>query len=176
MSGNWNEIERARQERVVIVDDNNVEVGVAPRHEMRSKRLLHRATFILVFDSKGRLLVQKRTETKDLYPGFYDLAAGGVVVEGESYDASAVRELAEELGIRGVPLEAHFDFYFEDSGNRCFGRLYSCICEGPFELQPEEVVSAEFRPLDRILGGRIKPVTPDTLDALERYLAQRHRS
>ncbi len=173
MSGSENEIERARRERVVIVDDHNVEVGAAPRHEMRSKRLPHRATFILVFDSKGRLLVQKRTETKDLYPGFYDLAAGGVVVEGESYDASAEREAAEELGIQGVPLTAHFDFYFEDSGNRCFGRVYSCTCEGPFRLQPEEVVSVEFRPLDEILGGRIEPVTPDTLDALKRYLIQR---
>ena len=175
MSSSQDEIERARQERVVIVDQHNVEVGAAPRHEMRTKGLPHRATFILVFDSKGRLLVQKRTVTKDLYPGFFDLAAGGVVVEGESYDASAEREAAEELGIRGVPLKAHFDFYFEDSGSRCFGRVYSCFCEGPFKLQPEEVVSAEFRPLDEILGGRIEPVTPDTLVALERYLARRGR-
>ena len=169
--GGGDEIERARQERVVIVDDHNVVVGAAPRHEMRSKHLPHRATFILVFDSRGRLLVQKRTETKDIYPGYYDLAAGGVVVEGESYELSAEREAAEELGIQGVPLESRFDFYFEDSGNRCYGRVYSCVCEGPFRLQPEEVVSAEFRELEDILDGRIAPVTPDTLDALKRYLA-----
>jgi 8-oxo-dGTP pyrophosphatase MutT (NUDIX family) len=165
------EIARARRERVVIVDDRNRVVGAAPREEMRRRRLPHRATFILVFDSRGRLLVQKRTATKDIYPGYHDLAAGGVVVEGESYDESAVRELAEELGIRGLPLMPRFDFHFEDSGNRCFGRVYSCICEGPFRLQPEEVVSAEFRPLGEILAGQIEPVTPDTLDALRRFLA-----
>lgn len=172
MSGGEEEIERARQERVVIVDEHNVVVGAAPRHEMRSKRLPHRATFILVFDSRDRLLVQKRTETKDLYPGYYDLAAGGVVVAGESYDDSARREAEEELGIRGVPLKAQFDFYFEDPGNRCFGRVYSCTCEGPFQLQPEEVVSVEFRALEDVLDGRIEPVTPDTQDALRRYLAR----
>lgn len=167
------ELERARQERVVIVDERNQAVGAAPRHEMRSKRLPHRATFILVFDQSGRLLVQKRTRTKDLYPGYYDLAAGGVVVEGESYDDSAEREAAEELGIRSVPLEPQFDFYFEDPGNRCFGRVFSCTCEGPFRLQAEEVVSVEFRTIEDVLQGRIAPVTPDTLEALKRFLARR---
>lgn len=164
------EIERARNERVIIVDDDNAVVGAAPRHEMRAKRLPHRATFILVFDSKGRILVQKRTDTKDVYPGYYDLAAGGVVTEGERYDESAVREAAEELGIHGVPLESRFDFYFEDAGNRCFGRVYSCVCDGPFKLQPEEVVSVEFAEPSNVLDGRIAPLTPDTLEALRRYL------
>ena len=172
MSGDEAEIERARQERVVIVDDENREVGAVPRHEMRSRRLPHRATFILVFDRQGRLLVQKRTKTKDLYPGYYDLAAGGVVVAGESYDESARREAAEELGIRGVPLELKFDFYFEDPGNRCFGRVYSCISEGPFQLQPEEVVSVAFEQVEDVLAGAVSPVTPDTLEALRRYLDQ----
>ncbi len=170
MSGPVDEIERARNERVIIVDDDNAVVGAAPRHEMRAKRLPHRATFILVFDSKGRILVQKRTDTKDVYPGYYDLAAGGVVTEGESYDESAIREAAEELGIHGVPLESRFDFYFEDPGNRCFGRVYSCVCDGPFTLQPEEVVSVDFAGLSDVLDGRIEPLTPDTLEALRRYL------
>lgn len=173
MGGFENEINRARNERVVIVDNNNAVVGSAPRHEMRTKRLPHRATFILVFDSNGRILVQKRTLTKDLYPGYFDLAAGGVVVEGESYDTSAQREVEEELGIRGVPLEPQFDFYFEDSGNRCFGRVYSCICDGPFRLQPEEVASVEFRRLEEILEPALEPVTPDSLEALKRYLTGR---
>lgn len=164
-------VARARRERVVIVDDRNQVVGAAPREKMRRKRLPHRATFILVFDSLNRLLVQQRTATKDIYPGYYDLAAGGVVVEGESYEESAARELEEELGIRGLPLNPRFDFLFEDSGNRCFGRVYSCICDGPFRLQAEEVVSAEFRPLEEILDGQVEPVTPDTLEALRRFLA-----
>ncbi len=170
MSGFENEIERARNERVVIVDDDNMVVGSAPRHEMRTKRLPHRATFILVFDSNGRILVQKRTSTKDVYPGYYDLAAGGVVTDGESYDESALREAAEELGIRGVPLEHQLDFYYEDPGNRCFGRVYSCVCEGPFELQHEEVVSAQFTELSEVLDGHIGPLTPDSVAALRQYL------
>lgn len=170
VTGGEDEIERARRESVAIVDHRNQVIGAVPRHEMRARRLPHRATFILVFDPEGRLLVQKRTATKDLYPGYFDLAAGGVVLEGESYDASAEREAEEELGIRGVPLTPQFDFYFEDEGNCCFGRVYSCVFEGPFRLQPEEVVSVEFRALENVLGGGVKPVTPDSLEALRRYL------
>ncbi|NIR17298.1 MAG: NUDIX domain-containing protein, partial [Desulfobacterales bacterium] len=72
-------------------------------------RLPHRATYILVFNSGGELYVQKRTQTKDVFPGYYDVAAGGVVLAGESYEEGAVRELLEELGIRGTPLEELFD-------------------------------------------------------------------
>ena len=176
LSGIEEEIERARRESVMIVDEQNRVVGAAPREEMRRRRLPHRATFILVFDAEGRLLVQQRTVTKDLYPGYFDLAAGGVVVEGESYEDSAEREAEEELGIRGTPLERQLDFYFEDAGNRCFGRVYSCLCEGPFRLQPEEVVSVEFRPLDQIFSGAVAPVTPDTLEALKRYIALKNET
>lgn len=173
MSDPGNAVERARHERVVIVDGKNRETGIAPRHEMRAQRLLHRSTFIFVFDTRSRLLVQRRTDTKDMYPGYFDLAAGGVVTEGESYDESAKREAAEELGIVDAPLTPCFVFYYEDPKNRTFGKVYTCTHEGPFTLQPEEVVSAEFRDLTDVLEGRIEPVTPDTLEALNKLLEYR---
>jgi isopentenyldiphosphate isomerase len=71
-------------EIVTIVDAHNNVVGSAPRWEMRAKRLPHRSTYILVFNSQGELFVQKRTMTKDVFPGYYDPATGGVVLAGES--------------------------------------------------------------------------------------------
>ena len=132
---------------------------------------LHRVTYIFVFHTDGRLFVQKRTTTKDLYPGYYDLAAGGVVCVGESYEESAQREAEEELGIT-KPLDAHFKFYFEQDNNRCWGKVFSCVHDGPFVLQAEEVESGEFVALDRVTGGEINPVTPDTKAVLERYLRE----
>ena len=58
----------------------------------------------------GDLYVQKRTLTKDVYPGYYDVATGGVLQAGETYEQSAERELAEELGIRNIPQVPLFDF------------------------------------------------------------------
>jgi 8-oxo-dGTP pyrophosphatase MutT (NUDIX family) len=134
---------------------------------MRAGRLIHRATYVFVFGSDRRLYVQKRTPSKDMYPGHFDLAAGGVVLHGETYEESATRELKEELGIEGAPLRRHFDFYYEDSQNRIFGRVFSCIHDGPFVLQAEEVESGRFMPIDEARSGAVAPLTPDTAYALE---------
>ena len=158
------------QEIVMVVDDQNRPVAELPRHRVRSENLPHRATYIFVFDRAGRVLVQRRTTIKDMYPGYYDLAAGGVVAAGESYEENAEREAEEELGIRNTALEPKLDFYHEDERNRCFGRVFTCVHEGPFTLQAEEVESVAFRTVDELLAGSVAPVTPDSLLALNRLL------
>ena len=159
------------QEIVTVVDAENRPVAELPRHRVRRENLPHRATFIFVFDRRGRLLVQRRTAIKDLYPSHYDLAAGGVVIAGESYEECAEREAAEELGIVDTPLEPEFDFYYEDERNRCFGRVFTCVHEGPFTLQAEEAESVAFHAVAPVLAGAVAPATPDTLAALKRLLA-----
>ena len=159
------------EEIVTVVDGENRPVAELPRHRVRSENLPHRATFIFVFDRRERVLVQRRTTIKDICPGFYDLAAGGVVAAGESYEACAEREAAEELGICDTPLEPRFDFYYEDDHIRCFGRVFTCVHGGPFTLQAEEVESVAFRTVDEIAAGCIAPLTPDTRLAFERLLA-----
>ena len=161
----------AEEEVVVIVDEENNEVGAVPRREMRAGRLPHRATYILVFNSGGELFLQKRTETKDVYPGFYDVAAGGVVLAGENYEEGAERELGEELGIRDAALTQLFDFYYEDEHIRLWGRAYSCMHDGALVLQEEEVEDGEFMKVEDVLRlAEIEPFTPDCLYVLRRYL------
>ncbi|HYM12983.1 MAG TPA: NUDIX hydrolase YfcD [Bryobacterales bacterium] len=161
----------AADEIVAIVDEQNRVVGSATRREMRASRALHRACYILVFNSQGELFLQKRTETKDVYPGRYDPTAGGVVLAGEDYDQSARREIEEEMGVRGVPLHPLFDLYFEDEAVRLWGRVYSCVYDGPVVLQAEEVASGRFLPVEEILRlAGSQPFTPDGLRVLRQYL------
>ena len=152
-------------ERVVIVDEKNRVIGQSSRREMRRNNLIHRATYILVFNRRGELFVQRRTLSKDIYPGFYDLAAGGVVQAGESYEESARRELWEELGIR-ARLKPLGERYFADQGNRVWGEVFICRHEGPFTLQTEEVADGEFMAVSDILGAQDKAFTPDGLEIL----------
>ena len=159
-------------ETVIIVNEHDEVAGSAARSRMRRERLIHRTTYVFVFSSRGELFVQERTHIKDLFPGYYDLAAGGVLVVGESYEESAYREAEEELGLRGVALTDHFKMYFEDESTRSFGRAYSCVYDGPFVLQREEVASARFMPVEAILAGEVSPVTPDSRAAFERLRAE----
>jgi 8-oxo-dGTP pyrophosphatase MutT (NUDIX family) len=163
-----------QDEIVAIVDEQNNVTGSALRSEMRAKGLPHRATYILVFNTKGELYVQKRTPLKDIYPGYYDVATGGVVLAGESYDESALRELHEEMGIHGVSLTPLFDFYHQDASNRVWGRAYSCMYDGEIVLQEEEVESGGFYRLETIIdASRQDFYTPDGLYVLERYIETR---
>ncbi len=161
----------AADEIVVIVDEHNNVVGAAPRREMRAQRLPHRSTYILVFNAQGALYVQKRTMTKDVFPGYYDPAAGGVVLAGESYEESAQRELYEEMGIRDVPLTPLFTFYFADERTRVWGKVFACVYDGELVLQPEEVESGEFLPVAEILQrAQTELYTPDGMYVLRRHL------
>ena len=161
-------------EIVLVVDRDNNETGRVPRHEMRTRGLPHRASYIMVFNSKGELFVQKRTRSKDIYPGYYDVAAGGVVLAGESYAESAKRELEEELGIRETVLTPHFTFFYEEETNQVWGRVYTCIYDGALILQAQEVESGFFASPDEVIAlSRKEPFTPDGIYVLQRYLREK---
>lgn len=162
----------AADELVDVVDAGGVTIGVATRREMRARRLPHRCCYVLVFDREDRLLVHLRTATKDVYPSHWDVAVGGVVGAGESYDEGARRELAEEVGITDAEPQPLFDFRHEDATNLVNGRVYRVISDGPLRLQAEEVVRGEWLPpadvLERI---RRDPFCPDGVVAFARYLS-----
>lgn len=73
------------QERVAWVDENDRLLGGVSRAELRERRLIGRGTYILLFNTAGLLCVHRRTLSKALYPGYWDVAAGGMVLEGEDY-------------------------------------------------------------------------------------------
>ncbi len=99
--------------------------------------------------------MHRRTESKDVYPGAYDVCVGGVVAAGESYEETARRELAEELGIERV--EPLFLFIHRYTGPRkqCLIGVYNVEWNGPIRHQDTEVTwGAWISPdqLDQMLG------------------------
>ncbi len=127
------------EELVALLDEHNQVYGAAPRSRVRRENLRHSATGVLVRNSRGDIYVHRRTMTKDVFPGRYDVMAGGVIAYGEDpYDA-AVRELAEELGITGVQLVALPEGDYRDDDTAYHAYLYSCVWDGPVRHQPEEV-------------------------------------
>ncbi|PHM46124.1 NUDIX hydrolase [Xenorhabdus mauleonii] len=170
------ELERsANIEWVDIVNENNEVIAQASRQQMRAQNLRHRATYIVVHDGMGKILVQHRTETKDFYPGKLDATAGGVVIIGENLLSSARREAEEELGIAGVPFAEHGIFYYEENNCRVWGGLFSCVTHGPFALQEEEV-SAVYWLTPEEITARCDEFTPDSLKALSLWMARNNQT
>ena len=159
-------------ELIAWVDRQDQLLGSLPRAELRERGLIGRGTFILLFNSAGELCVHRRTLSKAIYPGYWDVAAGGMVQADETYAESAARELAEELGVSGVELTAPERFFFDQPDNRLWCAVFSAVCDGPLKLQPEEVLEARFIAVDQVLRETgEKPYCPDSLAALKRYLA-----
>lgn len=155
-------------ERIQVVDARNRPCGSAPRVAMRRFRFWHRATYIVVCNAAGELCVQRRTLTKEVFPGQLDLAAGGVVGAGEAVHVAARRELAEELGITGVPLRHVLEFVHARGGHHIFGSAFRVDHDGPLRLQAEEVAEAFWRAPGEALA--LDGVTPDTRQAVEMLL------
>ena len=138
---------------------------------MRARRLPHRCVYVLVFDRRGRLFVHLRSGTKDVYPAHWDVAVGGVLAAGESFEAGARREAREELGVDLEPI-ALFPVRYEDAATVVHGMAYRAVHEGPFRLQPEEIVRGEFLSLEDVAArAAISPFCPDGLAALAAYRA-----
>jgi 8-oxo-dGTP pyrophosphatase MutT (NUDIX family) len=131
-------------ELVDIVDDDDRVLRTVTRRVMRAERLMHRAVFVAVEHPDGRLLVHRRSEAKDLWPGWWDLAVGGVVGTGETYDDAACRELAEEVGIAGIEPQPLGGGRYVDDAVALIGRCYRVVHAGPFAFADGEVVEARW--------------------------------
>ncbi|MFC0338334.1 Isopentenyldiphosphate isomerase [Kushneria avicenniae] len=155
--------------RVQIVDAFNRPAGSARRCDMRRLRMWHRAAYIFVFDQHNRLCVQRRTLWKDIFPGYRDLCAGGVVDAGETMASAARRELQEELGL-SLPLEPCLSLHFEQ-GMNAFGSVFLTRYHGePIRLQASEVTGVEWLTLEDALA--IDDATPDSHQALRALVDQ----
>ncbi|QGX40359.1 NUDIX hydrolase [Permianibacter aggregans] len=158
-------------ESVLLVDAWNRPIGDCSRRIMRRHMLRHRATYVLVIDSQQRLCVQKRSGQKDYCPGWWDLAAGGVVNVGESYRLSAERELQEELGI-SAPIQFLREFFtFGEDGGRAFGQVFVCPWQGDIHRQAEEIDAVEWWTAADVSRQRAS-ITPDSWLAWQIYRQQ----
>ncbi len=153
------------EEQVALYDPDGRVVGSAPRSLVRAENLHHGATAVVVRSSKGLVYVHRRSPAKDIYPGLLDFCAGGVIQAGEDPDASAVREVDEELGVSGVEMVRVGEALFADDATSYRAFLYTATFDGPIRWQPEEVVWGDWVELDTLrqhLCTRPQDFVPDS--------------
>lgn len=135
----------AGDQLVEIVDETGLVERVVSRREMRAGRLRHRSVFVAVMDEQDRLLVHRRSPHKDVWPGWCDLAVGGVAAVGEDFETAARREVFEEIGLADVDLEildGGRSQTYDDGQVSLVGRCFVVRSSGPFRFHDGEVVEA----------------------------------
>ena len=147
-----------------VVDEEDRVTGQLPRREVHRLKLRHRAVHLLVVNRAGQVFLHKRSQSKDLFPGYWDSSAAGHVGAGEDYDGTAVRELAEELGCRPAqPPRRLFRIEAREETGQEFVWVYRVDDEGPFTLHPDEIERGGwFEPaeIDRWLAERPHEIAP----------------
>ena len=134
-----------------VVNELDEVTGQRPRSEVHRLGLLHRAIHLLVFNATNELFLQKRSMTKDCFPGRWDSSASGHLNAGEEYDACALREPRKELGLELSKLpEKLFKIDACTETAQEFVWVYRCENEGPFRLNLGEISEGNWFSADHI--------------------------
>lgn len=135
-----------RSERLDILDGEGRVSGSAERSRIHREGLRHHAVHVIVLDAAGRMLLQKRSSTKDTCPGMWDTSVGGHVGSGEDPLEAVLREAGEELGIhlQASDLEPAGVHDVELPGDREHVTNWIVRHGGPFRPNPAEVEAVEW--------------------------------
>lgn len=142
------------EERFDVLNEKGEYTGRVESREMRHKDgLWHKAVAVFAINSKGQVLLQKRSSNKKLWPNTWDITAGGHVLTGEFGFEAIIREIKEELGIDidkenitfiGSSISSNVK---GDIVNNHFNEFYIInkdIDETELELQEEEVSEVKW--------------------------------
>ena len=95
-----------------VIDSKGNPAGqIVSREKAHAEGIPHRTAHIWIIRKKeGRvqILLQKRSQNKDSFPGKFDTSSAGHIQAGDEPLESALRELKEELGISATPEQLHF--------------------------------------------------------------------
>ncbi len=99
-------------EYLVLVDEEDNEVGTEEKLEAHKKAKLHRAISAIVYNSKGEMLLQQREKSKYHCGGLWSNTSCTHPRQGETPKQAAERRLKEEMGM-SVELKETFSFRYK---------------------------------------------------------------
>lgn len=174
-----------------IVDEKGIPTGeLVERQEAHSTGKRHRTTHLWIarrVSGKVELLLQKRAENKDSFPGCYDISSAGHIPAGMDFVPSALRELREELGIpaseeelidcgmRTVYIRDVFynKPYVDWQITKVF-LLWKDVSQEELTLQKEEVESVRWMDFHSLKKAVRKQEIPNCIDMEELQLLEEH--
>jgi isopentenyl-diphosphate delta-isomerase len=125
------------KENVILVDEQDIEIGTLEKIEAHQKALLHRAFSVFVFNTKGQILLQRRYEHKYHSGGLWTNTCCGHPRPGEYTKSAAERRLNEEMGFR-IELNKEFDFIYQTKfGNGLTEHELDHVFYGKFNDAPK---------------------------------------
>ena len=143
------EIVSNASEQLILVDDHDREVGFQAKTDCHTGRgILHRAFSIFVFNSRQELLLQQRSLSKMLWPGYWSNTCCSHPRRGESMATAVTRRLSQELGFT-CPLEYLYKFKYHAQFGAVGAEHELCSVyfgryDGPVDVNVTEIAAWRF--------------------------------
>jgi isopentenyl-diphosphate delta-isomerase len=141
-------------EKVILVDKNDLQLGVMEKMEAHRLGILHRAFSVFVFNSEGELMLQQRAFQKYHSPGLWTNTCCSHPREDESIESAAHRRLSEEMGFDCELKEVFHFIYNADVGQGLieheFDHVFFGFTEDTPTLNSAEVADWKYMPMAEI--------------------------
>lgn len=134
--------------KIIIVDENDNEIGVKERSEITHEDI-YRVSGLWLANSKGEILLAQRSFKKHPAhsPGKWGPAVAGTVEEGETYEENIIKEIEEELGLRGLKLKKAHKKFRDNGIRRYFVQIFTSRIDKEAEefiIQKDEVEQVKW--------------------------------
>ncbi|MEM5565560.1 isopentenyl-diphosphate Delta-isomerase [Psychroserpens sp. AS72] len=144
------------EEHVILVNDNDEQIGTMPKLEAHEKAVLHRAFSVFIFNDQNELMLQQRAKHKYHSPLLWTNTCCSHQREGESNLQAGKRRLMEEMGFV-VDLEETISFIYKAPfDNGLTEHEFDHVMVGHFNdepiINPEEVEAWKWMPLEDVKG------------------------
>ncbi|MEK6918402.1 MAG: NUDIX domain-containing protein [Nanoarchaeota archaeon] len=160
-----------KEELNIEVDENDKIIGLRPISEFQTGKFIHRSAHLLLENSKGEILIQKRSSNKKWYPNLYTYSVSGTVAN-ESYEKCIKREMKEEIGV-STPAKLLFIYKYFDKQEKAFHALFYGKSDDKITLDKEEIAEIKWISKDNLNKDLLKNpdnYTPHVLYGLKKYL------
>ncbi|THD65649.1 isopentenyl-diphosphate Delta-isomerase [Robertkochia marina] len=150
-----------KEEKVILVNEQDEPIGTMEKIEAHEKALLHRAFSVFVFNDKGETMIQQRALHKYHSPGLWTNTCCSHQRVGESNIEAGKRRLMEEMGFTVNDLEEVFSFIYKapfDNGltEHELDHVMVGKYNGEPDINPDEVASWKWVTLESIKEGMQK--------------------
>ncbi len=145
------------------VDENDVVLGSMTRGEAHSgTKKIHRSIYVLIFNSKNEVLMQRRSMYKDTYPRFWTVSVSGHATYPHTYRKTLKREVKEELGLTLKEYKPMGKILYESDKEKEFGQVYFGYSDKQRILfDTTEISEVEWVPVEKLkLWSETHPLTP----------------
>ena len=136
-----------------VLDSNGLRTGeTLPRKEIHELGKWHRAVHFYLFDNENNILLQKRSQFVDHYPGMLSISLTGHIDAGEGSFQALKREIQEELSLNSEKMDLQFLFSFKREASlspkyidRQFNDVYMCKSDFKLkDLKKDESETSQF--------------------------------